>query len=180
MLTKFLQTYASFLSKKPLFVLFIILVLLGISATNLSKFKLDASSDSLLLKDDEDLKYYREINNKYSTVDFLVVLFTPKTALFDPETIGIVRDLADQLENLEGVSSVLSYLDAPLLYSPKMSMSELADNLRTIEDEGVDLTLAEEEFKTSPLYSELLVSKDAETTALQLNLLENKVTIDLI
>ena len=173
MLTKFLQTYASFLSKKPLFVLFIILVLLGISATNLSKFKLDASSDSLLLKDDEDLKYYREINNKYSTVDFLVVLFTPKTALFDPETIGIVRDLADQLENLEGVSSVLSYLDAPLLYSPKMSMSELADNLRTIEDEGVDLTLAEEEFKTSPLYSELLVSKDAETTALQLNLLEN-------
>ena len=173
MLTKFLQNFSSFLSKKPLVVLSVILVLLGMSATNLSNFKLDASSDSLVLENDEDLRYYREINKEYSTVDFLVVLFTPKTALFDKETIGVVRGLADQLESLDGVSSVLSYLDAPLLFSPKMSLSELADNLRTIEDEGVDLTLAKEEFKTSPLYSELLVSKDAKVTALQLNLLEN-------
>ena len=173
MLTKFLQNFSSFLSKKPLVVLSVILVLLGMSATNLSNFKLDASSDSLVLENDEDLRYYREISKEYSTVDFLVVLFTPKTALFDKETIGVVRGLADQLENLDGVSSVLSYLDAPLLFSPKMSLSELADNLRTIEDEGVDLTLAQEEFKTSPLYSELLVSKDAKITALQLNLLEN-------
>ena len=170
---KTLHTYASFLSKKPLIVLFIILVLLGLSASNLSKFKLDASSDSLVLENDEDLKYYREISKEYSTVDFLVVLFTPKTDLFDRETIGIVRGLADQLESLDGISSVLSYLDAPLLFSPKMSLSKLDDNLRTIEDESVDLTLAKEEFKTSPLYSELLVSKDAKTTALQLNLLEN-------
>ena len=173
MLTKFLQNFSSFLSKKPLVVLSVILVLLGMSATNLSNFKLDASSDSLVLENDEDLRYYREINKEYSTVDFLVVLFTPKTALFDKETIGVVRGLADQLESLDGVSSVLSYLDAPLLFSPKMSLSELADNLRTIEDEDVDLTLAQEEFKTSPLYSELLVSKDAKITALQLNLLEN-------
>ena len=170
---KILHTYASFLSKKPLIVLFIILVLLGLSAANLSKFKLDASSDSLVLENDEDLKYYREISKEYSTVDFLVVLFTPKTDLLDRETIGIVRGLSDELESLDGISSVLSYLDAPLLFSPKMSLSKLANNLRTIEDESVDLTLAKEEFRTSPLYSELLVSKDAKTTALQLNLLEN-------
>ena len=173
MLTNLLQNFASFLSKKPLIVLAIILFLLGMSATYWSNFKLDASSDSLVLENDEDLKYYREISKKYSTVDFLVVLFTPNTPLFDKETIDVVRGLADQLESLDGVSSVLSYLDAPLLFSPKMSLSELADNLRTIEDEGVDLTLAQEEFKTSPLYSELLVSKDAKITALQLNLLEN-------
>ena len=173
MLTNLLQNFASFLSKKPLIVLAIILFLLGMSATYWSNFKLDASSDSLVLENDEDLKYYREISKEYSTVDFLVVLFTPNTPLFDKETIDVVRGLADQLESLDGVSSVLSYLDAPLLFSPKMSLSELADNLRTIEDEGVDLTLAQEEFKTSPLYSELLVSKDAKITALQLNLLEN-------
>ena len=151
MLTNLLQNFASFLSKKPLIVLAIILFLLGMSATYWSNFKLDASSDSLVLENDEDLKYYREISKEYSTVDFLVVLFTPNTPLFDKETIDVVRGLADQLESLDGVSSVLSYLDAPLLFSPKMSLSELADNLRTIEDEGVDLTLAQEEFKTSPL-----------------------------
>ena len=125
------------------------------------------------MENDEDLKYYREISKEYSTVDFLVVLFTPKKPLFDPESIKNVRTIADQLENLEGVSDVLSYLDAPLLFSPKMSMSELADNLKTIEEEGVDLNLAKQEFQDSPLYTELLVSKDGQTTALQLNLHEN-------
>ena len=53
-------------------------------------------------------------------------------------------------------------------------MSELADNLKTIEEEGVDLNLAKQEFQDSPLYTELLVSKDAKTTALQLNLNESE------
>jgi len=76
-------------------------------------------------------------------------------------------------ENIEGVESVLSYLDAPLLFSPKMSMSELVDNLRTLEDEGADKDLAREEFKNSPLYTELLTDKDVSYTAMQLILASN-------
>ena len=168
-----LHTFASTISRKPIMVLSVVVGLLIISVLNIPNFKLEASSDSLVLENDEDLKYYREISNKYSTTDFLVVLFTPNKPLFDLESIKIVRTIADRLENLEGVSDVLSYLDAPLLFSPKMSMSELADNLKTIEEEGVDLNLAKEEFQHSPLYTELLVSKDGQTTALQLNLHEN-------
>ena len=51
-----------------------------------------------------------------------------------------------------------------------MSMSELADNLKTIEDDSVDLVLAKEEFKSSPLYSELLSSEDGKITAIQVSL----------
>ena len=170
---KTLHTFASIISGKPVLVLSVVLGLLIISALNIPNFKLEASSDSLVLENDEDLKYYRQISKEYSTTDFLVVLFTPKKPLFDPESIKNVRSTADQLENLEGVADVLSYLDAPLLFSPKMSMSELADNLKTIEEEGVDLNLAKQEFQDSPLYTELLVSKDGQTTALQLNLHEN-------
>ena len=170
---KTLHTFASIISSKPVLVLSVVLGLLIISALNIPNFKLEASSDSLVLENDEDLKYYRQINKEYSTADFLVVLFTPKKPLFDPESIKNVRSTADQLENLEGVADVLSYLDAPLLFSPKMSMSELADNLKTIEEDGVDLNLAKQEFQNSPLYTELLVSKDGQTTALQLNLHEN-------
>ena len=137
-----LHTFASFISRKPVAVLSVVIGLLIISVLNIPNFKLEASSDSLVLENDEDLKFYREISNEYSTVDFLVVLFTPKKPLFDPETIKNVRTIADQLENLKGIDNVLSYLDAPLLFSPKMSMSELSDNLRTIEEKGVDLDLA--------------------------------------
>ena len=171
---KILNSFASVISQKPIVVLSIGLVLLLVSAFNIPNFKLEASSDSLVLENDEDLRYYREISNEYSTGDFLVVLFTPEKPLFSIESIKNVRTLSDRFEKLDGVSDVLSYLDAPLLFSPKMSMSELADNLKTIEEEGVDLNLAKQEFQDSPLYTELLVSKDGKTTALQLNLTESE------
>ena len=171
---KILNSFAAVISQKPIVVLAIGLILLLISAFNIPNFKLEASSDSLVLENDEDLRYYREISNKYSTSDFLIVLFTPEKPLFSVETIKIVRTLSDKFEELDGVNDVLSYLDAPLLFSPKMSMRKLADNLRTIEDEGVDLNLAKQEFQDSPLYTELLVSKDGKTTALQLNLIESE------
>ena len=78
--------------------------------------------------------------------------------------------MVTELEKIEGVESVLSYLDAPLLFSPKMKITELVDNLRTIEDEGVDFQLAKKEFQTSALYSELLSNKEGDITALQLTL----------
>ena len=171
---KILNSFASVISQKPIVVLAIGLVLLLVSAFNIPNFKLDASSDSLVLENDEDLRYYREISNEYSTGDFLVVLFTPEKPLFSIESIKNVRTLSDRFEKLDGVRDVLSFLDAPLLFSPKMSMSELADNLKTIEEEGVDLNLAKQEFQDSPLYTELLVSKDGKTTALQLNLTESE------
>ena len=171
---KILNSFAAVISQKPIVVLALGLILLLISAFNIPNFKLEASSDSLVLENDEDLRYYREISNEYSTVDFLVVLFTPKEPLFSIESIKNVRNLSDRFEELDGVGDVLSYLDAPLLFSPKMSMSELADNLKTIEEEGVDLNLAKQEFQDSPLYTELLVSKDGKTTALQLNLIESE------
>ena len=90
--------------------------------------------------------------------------------MFDRKTINKVKEIVSDFESVKGVNSVLSYLDAPLLFSPKMGMRELANNLRTIEDEEVDLSLAKEEFKGSPLYSELLVSKDSTSTAIQLTL----------
>ena len=166
----FSKKYARFVSSNPLWVLTVIFALLVFSTFNLPNFKLDASSDSLVLENDDDLKYYRQINSDYASSDFLVVLFKPKEELFSKQSISVVRSLSDDLEGIVGVSSVLSYLDAPLLFSPKLSITELADNLKTIEDESIDLALAKEEFKTSALYSELLSSKDGKITALQVSL----------
>ena len=158
-------------------VLIFVVGLLVLSSFNLSNFKLDASSDSLVLETDEDLKYYREISDDYSSSDFLIVIFEPKKDLFSKEVISQVRSMVDSFTEIEGVESVLSYLDAPLLFSPKMPMTDLVDNLRTLEDEGIDLDLARAEFQSSPLYTELLTDSSANFTALQL-ILEPSIEYD--
>ena len=166
------KSFAKLMTSSPKLLLVIFVILLASSFLNLNNFKLDASSDSLVLDSDEDLKYYREVSSDYSSSDFLIIIFDPNEDLFSDQIIMKVREMVNTFEEIDGVESVLSYLDAPLLFSPKMSMSELADNLRTIEDEKVDKSLARMEFKNSPLYTELLTDKEATYTAMQL-ILEN-------
>ena len=162
------RRFADLVTGSPRTVLFIVASFLVFSSFNLKDFKLDASSDSLVLETDDDLKYYREISADYSSSDFLIVIFEPKKDLFSKEVISQVRSMVDSFTNIEGVNSVLSYLDAPLLFSPKMPMTELVDNLKTLEDDDIDLNLARKEFQSSPLYTELLTDTSTDFTALQL------------
>ena len=50
-------------------------------------FNLDASSDALLLEGDKDLKYLREINNRYGSKDFLFLTYSPLSSFTDEDTI---------------------------------------------------------------------------------------------
>ena len=63
--------------------------------TFLKIFSLDASSDTLLLENDPDLKYLREVNQKYGSKDFLVLTYTPKKSLLD------LHDTIKNLTNLK-------------------------------------------------------------------------------
>ena len=66
---------ARILTSSPKWLLVVFIVALVFSLSNISKFKLDASSDSLVLESDDDLKYYREVSADYSTSDFLIVIY---------------------------------------------------------------------------------------------------------
>ena len=59
-------------SKLTLFFIFTILICSIYYAKN---FNLDASSDALILEGDQDLKYLREINERYGSKDFLVLTY---------------------------------------------------------------------------------------------------------
>ena len=168
------KIFSDYITSSPKIFLSVFFLALIFSISNLDNFKLDASSDSLVLESDDDLKYYREVSTDYSSSDFLIIIFDPKEDLFAEQTISKVREMVSVFEQINGVESVLSYFDAPLLFSPKLGMSELADNLRTIEGDEVDKDLARKEFQNSPLYTELLTDADARYTALQLLLESNK------
>ena len=54
-----------------------IFLTLAISIYFSKNFNLDASSDALLLEGDKDLKYLREINERYGSKDFLILTYSP-------------------------------------------------------------------------------------------------------
>ncbi len=153
----------------PRTVLLCVLAAAAFLAFGARYFRLDASSETLVLQNDEDLRYSRLVASRYGQREFLVLTFTPKGDLFSADTLAALAKLRDDLNHLERVESVLSILDVPLLQSPPVSLKDLTAELPTLESPTVDRDLAGTELRDSPLYRDLLLSSDSKTTALLIN-----------
>lgn len=154
----------------------ILTVLAGFAMQNM---KLDASADSLTLEHDTSIDYYREISQRYQNGDFLVLTYTPKAEMFSDESIGLLTQLRDELAKVDGVASVYSIIDVPLLYSPMRTLVEQKESTRTLLTPGVDRAQAKQEFLTSPVYRDTLLSHDGKTSAILLNLKVNDEYIEM-
>ncbi len=89
----FEKIYNNSIIKKPKFTLLVLTILLLGFGYFTKDFQLDASSDTLLLENDPDLKYLREVNTKYGSKDFLVLTYTPDDILLAPNTIENLKRL---------------------------------------------------------------------------------------
>jgi len=158
----------------PKLIILLLLLVFGVFLNWVDDFQLDASSDTLLLEGDEDLRYYKNIKARYGDDEFLVVTFQPYADLFDPITINSLADLRNELERLDSIDSVVSILDVPLIKSPPMSLSELEEKTPSYLSPETDKNLAQDELLNSTLYKNLIISNDGRTTALLLNLVINE------
>ena len=77
----FEKIYKNSIIEKPKFTLLILVFILLTFGYFIKNFQLDASSDTLLLENDPDLKYLREVNAKYGSKDFFVLTYTPEGSL---------------------------------------------------------------------------------------------------
>ncbi|URQ73996.1 MMPL family transporter [SAR86 cluster bacterium] len=172
---------ANLITESPKLVLFIIFSLLILIGAGASNFDLDASSETLLLENDPDLKLYRDSAKTYGSTDFLVVTVTPDEPIFKKSSIETFKKLIFELSNVDGIESVLSLLDAPLIEANKnLSLSEVADQVSTLDSIDPDIEKAKRVFNTNEVYKNLLISEDLKTTAIQLTLKRNITYENLI
>ena len=88
-----LKNIASALIDKYKIILFLIFALTVLSGLGLSNFKLDASSDALVLENDESLKTYREAEDEFGDSSFLIVTYEPNKELFSDYSINRIANL---------------------------------------------------------------------------------------
>jgi len=163
-------TYRSQVLEHPWRTLLALAALFVVAAWYAPDFRLDASADSLLLENDQNLRVYREVAERYPTLDLLVVAVTPERDLFSADTLQRLGQLRDALRALDDVHAVTSVLDVPLLSSSDAPLARIVNDPPTIETHQVDLARAREEIRTSPIFSNLILSADGQTTALLIEL----------
>ncbi len=165
--------YSRYVLGSPRTVLVCLGLLCLVAIWFLKDFRLDASADSLLLESDSKLRVFREVSERFGTQDFLFVTFTPDEDLFSAESLEHIRRLRDELSQLPMVSSVVSLIDVPLVTPGGGKLVDVVRNYTTLADPGTDRNVARKELLESPLYSNLVLSADGTTTALQVNLKNN-------
>ena len=176
-----LNLYQKAVLDNPLKTLLLMTGLTIAMAMGLPNFKLDASADSLTLEHDENLNFFREVVQRYGSDNFLIVTFSPLEGdLFDQHNLDTLASLRTELGAVEGVENILSMLDVPLLYSPKIGISDLKEELNTLLSEGIDKKAAKQEFLNSPIYKDVLLSADGQTTGILATMALDQTYLDLV
>tara|TARA_B100001123_G_scaffold181256_1_gene207659 strand:- start:2022 stop:4475 length:2454 start_codon:yes stop_codon:yes gene_type:complete len=176
----FEKIYKSSIIEKPKFTLSILIILLLCFGYFSKNFQLDASSDTLLLENDPDLKYLREVNSKYGSKDFLVLTYTPKNNLLDPVTIKNLTNLKNDLKKLSWVDNVITILDVPLLKNNDDPLAERIKNFKTLSSDDADKERGFDEIINSPIYKEFVISNDGKTSGILVYIKSDKKLSQLI
>ena len=143
-------------------------------------FKLDASSDSLLLENDKDLKYLREVSERYGSKDFLVLTYTPVLSFTNEETIINLQFLKSKIEKLEWVDSVITVVDVPLFKNSEEPLMDRLKNYKTLAYPEIDKERGFKEILNSPIYRDYVISKDGKTSGVVVYLKKDKKLNELI
>jgi uncharacterized protein len=136
-------------------------------------FKLDASADTLLLENDPDLKYLREVNKRYGSEDFFILTYEPKTAI-DSKSILELETFVKKINELKWVSKTISIINAPLLQSSDEPLMDRIKNLKYITNPDIKFEVALNELTHSPVYKDLIISADSKTFGIVVYLKDNQ------
>ena len=162
----FVHFYQNIVLKSPKTV-FLLLVITLFSFGFFSKdFKLDASSETLLIDGDPDLKYLKEINKRYGSKEFLILTYTPNERMVSDVSINNLLSLKYKLQSLDWVESVITLLDVPLLSSSDSPLQERLEKFTTLKDENIDRERGYKEILESPVFRNFVISEDGKTSGI--------------
>ena len=158
--------YQNIILKNPKSI-FILLLITLLSFGYFSKdFRLDASSDTLLIDGDPDLKYLNEITERYGSKEFLVLTYTPNEEMIAESSINNLLSLKYKIQSLDWVHSVITLLDIPLLSNSEAPLQERLGSFKTLKDENVDIKRGFEEILNSPVFRNFVISEDGKTSGI--------------
>ena len=160
--------FQSIIANKNL-TLFVLVTLSVILFSWIDKFRFDASSETLVLEDDLSYELYEEMNDRFSSSEFLVVALIDQD-IFSNQGLINLRKLEAKLEDVINVSNVISILDAPLFEQPKLSLVKSATNDKYLLVDDLNLISAKQELIESPLFNQLIINNLGTAVAMQINL----------
>ena len=124
--------YTNIVLKNPKSI-FLLLIITLLSFGYFTKdFRLDASSETLLIEGDPDLEYLREVTKRYGSKEYLVLTYTPNEGMITESSVNNLLSLKYKIQSLDWVHNVITLLDIPLLNNSEAPLQERLKNFKTV------------------------------------------------
>lgn len=145
-----------------------------------TQFKIDASAETLLVKNNKLFIESQLSNQIFSPQEFILVAYKPdSTSIFNQNTFKTLTRLSEQFSTMDRVSGVTSILNVPL---PEDRSSLIAG------EEVANLTWENQQYSPEkmkslldkhPIFTDLLFNKEQTATAIQIVFESNKTLDDI-
>jgi len=168
------QFYQNIILKNPKSIFVLLLIVLVSFGYYSKNFRLDASSETLLIEGDPDLRYLKEISKRYGSKEFLILTYTPNEGMVSNVSINNLLSLKYKIQSLNWVHSVITLLDIPLLNSSDAPLQERLKNFKTLKDEDIDRERGFNEILSSPVFRNFVISEDGKTSGIIVNIKKNE------
>ena len=156
-----------FVLKFKILILISLLVFLLINILNFDKFKLDASSDTLILENDKDYKLYKKYSKIFPSEEFLILAYKSPYGNINKKYIEDINQLKNLLKNIKGIDYIFTINDAPLILSQNISLSELnIENIKNINSKDIKIKDAVEELRNNPIFLDQIINSKSTISAL--------------
>ena len=158
--------YQNTVLKNPKSIFFLLLITLLSFGYFTKDFRLDASSETLLIEGDPDLEYLKEVTKRYGAKEFLVLTYSPNEGMITETSINNLLSLKYKIQSLEWVHNVITLLDIPLLNNSEAPLQERLNSFKTLKDEDVDKERGFKEILNSPVFRNFVISEDGKTSGI--------------
>ena len=156
--------YQNIVLKNPKAILVLLIITILSFGYYTKDFRLDASSETLLIDGDPDLAYLKEVSERYGSREFLILTYTPNEGMVTDTSINNLLSLKYKIQSLNWVHSVVTLLDIPLLSNSDAPLQERLESFKTLKDEDVDKDRGFKEILNSPVFRNFVISEDGKTS----------------
>ncbi|WP_040522057.1 MMPL family transporter [Aliiglaciecola lipolytica] len=172
--------FAQLLIRQSKWILLFFVVLAVVAAYFAQRFRIDASADTLLVKDNKMYIETQVMNQKFSPDEFILVAYEPKQhELFSDKTFTHIQELSNAFSALPRVKTVTHILNVPLLSNASSLGSDLDPDNYSWESQRYSNQEMQKVFSEHPLFEDLLVNQDQTATAIQVVFKKNQQLEDI-
>ena len=143
--------------------------LLALALTGVGKFRIAASADTLLVKDNKLYIQTQVAQQTFNPDEFILLAYEPREHdVFSDQTFSDLSRLQDEIKQIPRVESVTSILTVPLIDSADALSGQTDVSELTWQQQRYSAARMKELVSGHPIFTDLLINRDNTATSIQI------------